>query len=352
MSFLTFECRSSEDREALRSKLAGRVKYFERVSPVLGAVVNDSEAVEGVLHAPFRQIDGQVDLQNLGVLGSQNAGSKSGAEATCNGVVIPFPQNATKAVGLDRIDQERPPLDGIFDVRNGLTGCGVHVYVADTGVNTKHVEFRGRIRQGQDFTGGRQRSVEDENGHGTHCAGIASGSNYGVAKGSLVHPVKVLDSKGIGTSSTVLGGLAWVLDDHLKHTHPSVLSLSLASSFSPSVNDAMELLYTRGILIVVAAGNFASDACAFSPASSQHVLTVGASEIDGGEDVRAGFSNYGSCIDMWAPGTNIRSSWIGSDTATNLNTGTSMAAPHVAGKCSPDVKHLGTAFSTELNQLH
>lgn len=165
----------------------------------------------------------------------------------------------------------------------------------------------------------------DENGHGTHCSGTIAGSTYGVAKKAKIVGVKVLDASGSGTNSGVISGIQWVANNAASN---SVLSMSLGGSYSSAVNSAVKSTVSKGVTVVVAAGNSDEDASNSSPASEPSAITVGA--IDN-TDTRASFSNYGSLVDVFAPGVNVLSSWIGSTTATNTISGTSMATPHIAG---------------------
>ncbi|KAF6747229.1 serine protease [Ephemerocybe angulata] len=204
-------------------------------------------------------------------------------------------------------------------------GAGVDIYIVDTGVLTTHTEFGGRAKWGTSFVG----TTTDGHGHGTHCAGTAAGSTYGVAKKANIIAVQVLDSSGSGATSGIISGLNWVLTQAKASGRPSVVSMSLGGSASSSLDSAVASLTAGGVHVVVAAGNSNVDAANTSPARAPSAITVAATTI---ADAKASYSNYGSIIDVWAPGTNIISSWIGSsNTATNSISGTSMATPHVAG---------------------
>ena len=232
---------------------------------------------------------------------------------------------ATSSWALDRIDQRQLPLDGSFS--SGGRGAGVTIYVVDTGVSAGHVEFAGRVSAGfSSFADSLGSS--DCNGHGTHVAGIAAGTAYGVAKSATVVPVRVLDCNGSGSISTVLAGLDWVLADQETSPRPAVANLSLGGDASSALDSQVARLAAAGIATVVAAGNGNQDACKTSPARVAAVITVGATAEN---DQRASFSNYGSCVDLFAPGTNIIGASFSSSTATSVSSGTSSSAPLVTG---------------------
>ncbi|XP_054752694.1 extracellular serine proteinase-like [Lytechinus pictus] len=228
--------------------------------------------------------------------------------------------NSVESWGLDRVDQLSLPLDDVYTPIGD--GNGVDVYVIDTGINEGHVDFGGRAFIGYDALGG---SGDDCNGHGTHCSGTVAGTLYGVAKASNVYGVRVLGCLGSGSWAGVVDGCEWVADNH---DGPSVASMSLGGGSSQIVDDAVQYMVDAGITVAVAAGNDNSDACNTSPARSATAITVGATDST---DTRATFSNYGPCVDIFAPGVAITSTWIRSDDAINTISGTSMACPHVAG---------------------
>jgi hypothetical protein len=225
--------------------------------------------------------------------------------------------------GLDRLDQRFLPLTTTYD-NGGLTGLGVTVYVLDTGIRTTHQEFGGRAYVGADFIGDGWNG-NDGNGHGTHVAATVGGSTYGVAKQVALCSVRVLDASGSGTTESLLGGMDWVATNH---AGASVVNMSLGGDVSASIDQAVQNLVGSGVTCVVAAGNDNFDASNKSPARVPEAITVAASNIS---DVRASFSNYGSIVDLFAPGVGILSAWNAGDSATNTIDGTSMAAPHVAG---------------------
>lgn len=224
--------------------------------------------------------------------------------------------------GLDRIDQRDLPLSNSYTYN--YTGAGVHAYIIDTGIRQTHTEFGGRIGNGYDAVtpGG---SASDCNGHGTHVAGTVGGSTYGVAKGVTLHPVRVLDCDGSGTNSGVIAGVDWVAQNHVK---PAVANMSLGGGASTTLDNAVSNAINAGVTFAIAAGNSNANACNYSPARVGSAITVGSSTSS---DARSSFSNYGSCLDLFAPGSSITSAWYTSDTATNTISGTSMATPHVAG---------------------
>ncbi|KAH8662225.1 serine protease [Xylariales sp. PMI_506] len=216
-------------------------------------------------------------------------------------------------------------------------GEGVDAYVIDTGTNVNHVDFEGRANWGQTIPNGD--ADEDGNGHGTHCSGTVAGKKYGVAKKASVYAVKVLRSNGSGTMSDVMKGVEWAAEAHLKQVKDakdgkrknfkgSVANMSLGGGKSPALDQAVNAAVDAGLHFAVAAGNDNADACNYSPASAANAITVGASAID---DSRAYFSNYGKCVDIFGPGLNILSTWIGSNYAVNTISGTSMASPHLCG---------------------
>ncbi|WP_394205267.1 S8 family serine peptidase [Shewanella waksmanii] len=224
--------------------------------------------------------------------------------------------------GLDRVDQRNLPLDNNYHY--DFDGSGVTAYVIDTGVLNTHSEFGGRSSSGYDFID-NDSNATDCNGHGTHVAGTIGGATYGVAKNVNIVGVRVLGCSGSGSNSGVIAGINWVKNNA---SGPSVANMSLGGGASQATDDAVNAAVAAGITFVVAAGNDNSNACNYSPARASDALTVGSTT---NSDSRSSFSNYGSCLDIYAPGSSITSAWYNSNNATNTISGTSMAAPHVAG---------------------
>ncbi|MFJ8750168.1 S8 family peptidase [Streptomyces sp. NPDC102441] len=222
--------------------------------------------------------------------------------------------------GQDRIDQRNLPLDGDYDVDG--TGQGVTAYILDTGIESAHSEFGGRVGAGYDAIGDG-RNGEDCNGHGTHVAGTVAGTTYGVAPAASLVPVRVLDCEGSGTWAGIIAGLDWIAQNA---EQPAVVNASLGGPASSAVDDAFDSLAADGTLPVVAAGNENQDACDVSPARADGVLAV-AAEDD--QDRQATFSNWGTCVGLYAPGVDIVSAKLGGGSTTL--SGTSMSSPHVAG---------------------
>ncbi len=230
--------------------------------------------------------------------------------------------------GLDRSDQRALPLSGTFSYTN--TGLGVRSYILDTGIRFTHADFGGRAVSGFDAIDGG--TADDCNGHGTHVAGTVGGTTYGVAKGTALVAVRVLDCAGSGSWSGVIAGIDWVTGDHLAG-QPAVANMSLGGGASTALDEAVKNSIADGVSYAVAAGNGnqggrAQDACKYSPARVPAAMTIGATDKT---DTKTSWSNYGTCVDWFAPGHQITSAWYQSDTQTNTISGTSMATPHAAG---------------------
>jgi subtilisin family serine protease len=235
-------------------------------------------------------------------------------------IMYPIATQTGATWGIDRIDQRARPLSGSYTYTS--TGSGVRVYIIDTGILTGHNEFGGRAANVYDGFGG---NGQDCNGHGTHVAGTVGGARYGVAKGAQLRGVRVFQCSGGSSNSTIIAGIDWVTANHIK---PAVANLSLGGGYSQATNDAVTRLASAGVFVAVAAGNENQNACNRSPASAPAVTTVASSTSS---DAKSSFSNYGSCVDLYAPGSSITSAWWTSTSATNTISGTSMASPHVAG---------------------
>ena len=225
--------------------------------------------------------------------------------------------------GLDRIDQSSIPLDGNYNYTE--TGNGVHAYIIDTGIRASHSDFGGRAVASYDALNDGQNGF-DCNGHGTHVAGTIGSTTYGVAKNTILHGVRVMNCDGSGYLSNIVSGIDWVTANHIS---PSVANMSIGLSGTSGILDsAISNSIASGVTYVVAAGNSNLDACNFSPSRVAEAITVGAVN---NLDARASFSNYGACVDIFAPGQNITSLWNADDYSTVTISGTSMASPHVAG---------------------
>ncbi|KAG0313276.1 hypothetical protein BGZ97_010341 [Linnemannia gamsii] len=226
-------------------------------------------------------------------------------------ITIQGSQSPVPSWGLTRVSQNVLNLSSPY-YYNDLAGSGVTAYVVDTGVYTEHSDFGGRATFGANFISGSPNT--DQNGHGTHVAGTIGGTKYGVAKKVSIVGVKVLDAQGSGSTSGVVAGMDWVA--------------SRAVAGNPAIDDAAGRLFAKNIPLIVAAGNSDDDACDGSPAGAPNTFTVGASDR---YDAPAYFTSWGSCVEIFGPGVDITSAWIGGTTAKKTISGTSMATPHVVG---------------------
>ena len=302
---------ASSNKKSIQADIAakgGKVKF------IYDAVLNGysaylpPEALKKVRANPaveYVEADGVVSISD-----DETGDGEIGAESTQNGATW----------GLDRVDQRSLPLNTKYIYNT--TASSVHVYVIDTGILYTHSLFGGRATKGFDAWGG---SGIDCHGHGTHVSGTIGSTTYGIAKGVKLHGVRVLDCYGSGTDSTVIAGMDWVANNRIL---PAVANMSLGGGASASLDTAVNYLISHSVTVVVAAGNDDYDACYYSPARVPNAITVGATDK---YDYRSYFSNWGTCLDLFAPGTDIKSTWFTSSTATNTISGTSMASPHVAG---------------------
>ncbi|MGW8268346.1 MAG: S8 family serine peptidase, partial [Longimicrobiales bacterium] len=250
--------------------------------------------------------------------------------------------------GLDRIDQRPLPLDGQYTWTT--SGQGVHVYILDTGILPTHVEFEDRATVAFDAVGDGQNGI-DCHGHGTHVAGTVGGATYGVAKDVQIHGVRVLACDGVGASSTIVAGIDWVTANHIK---PAVANMSLAGywmwaiiGMDSAIDVAVRNSTLAGVSYALAAANESDDACMYTPARTPEGMTVGATTDT---DARASFSNWGPCVDWFAPGVGITSAWNSSDTGTYTASGTSMASPHTAGVAALYLEANPTATPAQVAQ--
>lgn len=244
-------------------------------------------------------------------------------------------QSPTPSWGLDRIDQRNLPLNNSFTYNH--TGSTVTAYVIDTGILMTHPDFGGRASFGFDALGG---NGVDCNGHGTHVSGTIGGNTYGIAKQVRLKAVRVLNCSGSGSFSGVIAGINWVTNNS---PGPAVANMSLGGGFSSSVNSAVASLSNSGVLVAVAAGNSAANACNSSPSSEPTAVTTAASDRT---DHSASFTNFGSCVDLYGPGVSITSDWLSN--GTNTISGTSMATPHVAGVAALYKNTFGDTASSTL----
>ena len=307
---------------ALTTAYGGSVKFVYRAAIKGFAVAGLPDAAIDAL----RRNPAIVNLERDGIVTADGSGTQSPA-----------------TWGIDRIDQTDLPLDNAYGY--DTDGAGVTAYIIDTGIRTTHTEFGGRASGGYTaITDGN--GTNDCNGHGTHVAGTVGGSTYGVAKRVSLVAVRVLNCSGSGTTSGVVAGIDWVTANHAPN---AVANMSLGGSFSSTLNNAVANSINAGVTFGIAAGNSNADACNYSPASTPAAITVGATTSS---DAKASYSNYGTCVDINAPGSSITSAWSTSDIATNTISGTSMATPHVVGAAALYLSgHLGSAPSQVASAL-
>ncbi|WP_031487150.1 S8 family peptidase [Streptomyces bicolor] len=281
-------------------------KYGAKISHTYGTVLNGY-----AIHANERQ------AKRLA------ADSRVASVVQDTRVTLDHSQKNPPSWGLDRIDQANLPLDNSYTWPESA-GSGVTVYVIDTGIRISHKDFGGRASYGWDFVGD-DAAASDGNGHGTHVAGTIAGKQYGVAKNAKVVAVRVLDNAGAGTTADVIAGIDWVTR-HAKK--PAVANVSLGGYRNSQLDAAVRNSIASGVTYTVAAGNDGLPASLYSPAAVREAITVGATDK---RDAKAGFSNFGSALDLFAPGVAITSASYASDTARATFSGTSMASPHAAG---------------------
>ncbi|ORZ15658.1 peptidase S8/S53 domain-containing protein [Absidia repens] len=300
--------------------------------------LHPSSSSHGVRHvyntASLKGYSGKFDASTLDAIRS----SEDVAYIEKDSVVYASEMQRTAPWGLARISHHDALTLRTFNkyIHNPEGGEGVKVYVIDTGINVNHDDFDGRAIWGKTIPQGD--SDEDGNGHGSHCAGTIAGKTYGVAKKAHPVAVKVLRSNGSGSNSDVLAGVSWATEAHLQDAENArssgkaykgaVANMSLGGGKSPSLDRVVDGAVENGVIFAVAAGNDNRDACNYSPARAEKAITVGASTLF---DEKASFSNYGECVDVFAPGQDILSIWNTNKYATNTISGTSMASPHVAG---------------------
>jgi serine protease len=299
--------------------------------PTVAAVAGDIAATHGgqVRHAYERVLRGfAIDADDAAL--ARVLADPRVAHVEEDGVVRGATTQINAPWGLDRVDQRKMPLSKTYTY-DGIA-ANVHAYILDSGIYTGHVDFEGRIGKGISTVTGLPQTIEDCHGHGTHVAGTLGGSHWGVAKGVTLHPVRVLNCSNLGLNSDLIAGLEWVAAKHVK---PAVANLSL-QGYSWSTDIAVDALIDAGVVVVAAAGNFSSDACNSAPGRVPNAITVASTTST---DARSSFSNFGTCVDLFAPGSGVPSAWIGWPKAWTLLSGTSMATPHVAGAAA---LHLST----------
>lgn len=288
------------------------------------AVINTVESLGGTIHFTYdAALEGFAATMSAAALKAiQEESSIAFIEADQTISLSDTQTNATW--GLDRIDQRDRPLSTTYTYNQ--TGSGVAAYIIDTGIRRTHTQFGSRALHGYSAINDGNGS-NDCNGHGTHVAGTVGGSTYGVAKQVTLYAVRVLDCNGSGSNSGVIAGVNWVTQHHTG-SNPAVANMSLGGGASSALDSAVNSSINDGVTYAIAAGNSNANACNYSPARVAAAITVGSTTSS---DARSSFSNYGTCLDIFAPGSSITSAWHTSNTAVNTISGTSMATPHVAG---------------------
>ncbi|GGS06115.1 MULTISPECIES: S8 family peptidase [Streptomyces] len=328
--------------EAVQAEPSGRIQHAGDATAIAGSyivVLKDTVGVNAVASTARglatryggsvkRTYDSALHGFSAGM--SENAAQRLAADPAVayveqdRTISIEGTQSPTPSWGLDRIDQRALPLDNSYTYGNN--GAGVKAYIVDTGINFTHQDFGGRAISGINILA-QGSPATDCHGHGTHVAGTVGGSSYGVAKDVTLVGVRVTNCMGAGAYGDVIAGVDWVTADHAAGA-PAVANVSLGGPFSQALNDAITGAIDDGVVFAVAATNNQGNACEFSPASTPAAITVGATT---NTDARASYSSYGPCVDVFAPGSDITSAWIGSNSATSTISGTSMATPHVTG---------------------
>lgn len=326
-AFLAFVSAAALSTPAVAAPATGTIRLAGTATAVPGSYIVVLQPGAKTLAG---SVGGQV-RQQLGIINGYEA-SMSEAQAkrlaAAPGVAY-VEQNQTVSLsatqsnatwGIDRIDQRNRPLSTTYTYP--VTASNVTAFIIDTGIRYTHNEFGGRATPGYDAVG---TGAVDCNGHGTHVAGTVGGATYGVAKQVRLVGVRVLNCSGSGTTAGVIAGVNWVSNQTAR---PAVANMSLGGGVSSTLDNAVSTSISRGITYALAAGNSSANACNSSPSRVASAITVGATTST---DARASYSNYGSCLDIFAPGSSITSAWYNSNSATNTISGTSMASPHVAG---------------------